>query len=44
MRPLRPERLNAMKISISEIFNALEKNNDIKIQIGPYIEKMTKLC
>jgi cobalt-zinc-cadmium resistance protein CzcA len=37
---VRPERLNAMNISISEIFNALEKNN--QNTGGAYIEKNDK--
>ncbi|MFT4804037.1 MAG: cobalt-zinc-cadmium resistance protein CzcA, partial [Psychroserpens sp.] len=37
---IRPERLNAMKVTISEIFNALEKNN--QNTGGAYIEKNNK--
>ncbi|MGM5470268.1 CusA/CzcA family heavy metal efflux RND transporter [Flavobacteriaceae bacterium LMO-SS05] len=37
---IRPERLNAMQISISEIFNALESNN--QNTGGAYIEKNDK--
>ncbi|WP_074409780.1 CusA/CzcA family heavy metal efflux RND transporter [Aquimarina megaterium] len=37
---IRPERLNAMNISISEIFNALESNN--QNTGGAYIEKNDK--
>lgn len=37
---IRPERLNAMRISISEIFNALESNN--QNTGGAYIEKNDK--
>ncbi len=37
---IRPERLNAMHISISEIFNALETNN--QNTGGAYIEKNNK--
>jgi len=37
---IRPERLNAMKISISEIFDALETNN--QNTGGAYIEKNDK--
>lgn len=37
---VRPERLNAMKISISEIFDALESNN--QNTGGAYIEKNDK--
>ena len=37
---VRPERLNAMNISISEIFNALENNN--QNTGGAYIEKNDK--
>ena len=37
---IRPERLNAMEISISEIFNALENNN--QNTGGAYIEKNDK--
>lgn len=37
---VRPERLNAMQISISEIFNALEMNN--QNTGGAYIEKNDK--